>query len=178
MCMVLKSEGKYMAKEFIQKYNDGTQQEFDLEELQRKCKVVYPYQDIETAKLEGEQWKPYPYFKDIIPQYSPNDGRGKKYHKLENLYVSNKGRVKVKYKDKKKEILEQIVDIEGGYLRLPEYPGFGNVYRLVAETWLERPTNKDKNIVHHIDNNGYNNSAENLIWVDKIEHGKIHGLKK
>jgi len=177
----LKLGGKYMTGEFRQKYYDKTEeQKFSLEELQNKCRkqvVIYPYQDTETANLEGEQWKPYPYFKDIISQYNPNDGRGKRYHELENLYVSNKGRVKAEYKDEKEEILGQIDDIEGGYLRLPEYPGFGNVYRLVADTWLERPTNKDKNIVHHIDNDGYNNRTENLIWVDNAEHGKIHGFE-
>lgn len=180
MYMGLKLGGKYMTGEFRQKYYDKTEeQKFSLEELQNKCRkqvVIYPYQDTETANLEGEKWKLYPYLEYILSQYNPNHYIGKEYHKIKNFLVSNRGRVKVEYKDMNEEILRQTDDIEGGYLRIPKYPGFGNVYRLVADTWLERP-DKNKNIVHHIDNDGYNNRTENLIWVDNAEHGKIHGFE-
>ena len=34
--------------------------------------------------------------------------------------------------------------------------------------------NNERNIVHHIDNDGYNNKVENLVWVTAKEHAKIH----
>ena len=51
------------------------------------------------------------------------------------------------------------------------------VYRLVAETWITKP--KGYTEVHHIINNGYDNTIYNLMWVTRsqhnlIEHGKIY----
>lgn len=166
---------------FEQRFKNGLGKLYSLEELQKLCadSGKYPYQDVTTSFLDGENWKEYPYLENLKSQYSENDYRGREYHKINEMYVSDMGRVKIVYNDesglKKEEILGQIDDLEGGYLRLPKYPGFGNVYRLVADTWLE-PL-EGKNIVHHIDNNGYNNRAINLIWVDNKEHGLIHGFK-
>lgn len=48
------------------------------------------------------------------------------------------------------------------------------VYRLVAETWCVDPDKPAEcNEVHHIDNNGYNNTPENLMWVTRAQHWKI-----
>ena len=175
-----------MSKDFKQVYYLTTKQEvfektYNLEELKEFCntaKKTYPYQDTETQLLDDEQWKSYPYLESILCQYNPKHYIGKEYHKINSLEISNRGRVKVIYKqelDLKDEILRQTDDIESGYLRLSKYPGFGNVYRLVADTWLKK-IDKNKNIVHHIDNDGYNNNVKNLIWVDNIEHGQIHGF--
>ena len=167
---------------FKDKRTDMTYTIEQLKDLSSKVTINYPFQDVTTPYLtkingEKEQWKKYD-ITLILSQYNPNHYIGKKYHDIEIMYVSDMGRVKVKYKTNispNEEILAQSDDIEGGYLRLPKFPGFGNVYRLVAETWLEEV--KDKNIVHHINNNGYDNRVENLIWVNKEEHGLIHGFK-
>jgi hypothetical protein len=51
-----------------------------------------------------------------------------------------------------------------------------HIYRLVAETWLECPFEDSTGwVVHHITNDGYDNTPNNLIWVTKEQHtGKIH----
>lgn len=85
--------------------------------------------------------------------------------------MSNLGRIKVNNK-----LLEQKQE-KHGYLfvnlfsnKLKYY-----VYRLVGETYCPCPveiTNRDWQ-VHHINNNGYDNRPENLIWVNTIEHRTI-----
>ena len=180
MCMDLKwdkvkgQRGKYMTK-FEQIINGKIKEAYSIEDLQKKLKPIkeYPFQDTIKGKLEGEHWRPYKNLKMIKGQYNKNHYIGKEYHNIKEMKVSDLGRVKVTYDDNKEEILHQSDDIEIGYLRLPKFPGFGNVYRLVAETWLTKDNDK-RNIVHHIDNDGYNNKAENLIWVTAEEHAKIH----
>lgn len=50
-----------------------------------------------------------------------------------------------------------------------------DVHRLVAVNFLEK--NSDSWGVHHIDNNSYNNSVTNLVWVTREEHNKkLHPL--
>jgi hypothetical protein len=49
-------------------------------------------------------------------------------------------------------------------------------YRLVAETWIENPDPKKYNQVHHIINNGYNNTIFNLMWVTYEQHKIIFYL--
>ena len=112
----------------------------------------------------------------------PLEGEIFKKHSEKGVEVSNLGRVK--YGDC---ILEQYDPQNNGYLfvdikskrkTIPE-----KVYRLVAETWLERPyfkglskENKSLryNTVHHISNNGYDNRIENLMWVTVWQHAMIH----
>lgn len=49
------------------------------------------------------------------------------------------------------------------------------IHEAVAELFLEKPENAWG--VHHIDNNSYNNSVTNLVWVKKEEHDKkLHPL--
>lgn len=49
------------------------------------------------------------------------------------------------------------------------------IHEAVAELFLEKPNNAWG--VHHIDNNSYNNSVTNLVWVTKEEHDKkLHPL--
>jgi len=47
----------------------------------------------------------------------------------------------------------------------------GQIHRMVAEMFLEHPIGESKNgwVVHHIDNNSYNNSVTNLIYLKKVE---------
>ena len=138
----------------------------------------FPFMDTKTEVLENENWgKPIASLEDIKKEYSQS-GRGKKYHEIEEMYVSDMGRVKfiINKESKKREskIIEQNDNILEGYLKLTDYPGFGYVYRLVAENWIGKIP--DKSIVHHIDNNGYNNKVENLIIVTPEQHARIHRL--
>lgn len=48
-----------------------------------------------------------------------------------------------------------------------------SVQRLVALTFI--PMIKDKNLVHHIDEDKLNNHVFNLAWLDNNEHELIHG---
>lgn len=50
-----------------------------------------------------------------------------------------------------------------------------DIHRLVALNFLEKKENAWG--VHHIDNNSYNNSVTNLVWVTRDEHNKkLHPL--
>ncbi len=51
------------------------------------------------------------------------------------------------------------------------------VHRLVASCFLEPPKSIDYQL-HHIDGNGLNNKASNLIWLSVEEHYKIHNKKE
>lgn len=58
-----------------------------------------------------------------------------------------------------------------------------SVSRLVAQTWVPNPDNLPE--VDHIDNNIYNNKAENLQWIDRkgniakqtVNKGTLNGLR-
>jgi len=105
-----------------------------------------------------------------------------KKHPEKNVEVSNLGRVK-----QSDSVLEQYDPQNNGYLfvdiKSTRKTISEKVYRLVAETWLERPDLEEplKNIksycyntVHHISNNGYDNRIENLMWVTEWQHAMIH----
>jgi hypothetical protein len=51
------------------------------------------------------------------------------------------------------------------------------VYRLVAETWCFNPLPEEYTEVHHIINNGYNNTIFNLLWVTHSQHKIIEKRK-
>lgn len=48
------------------------------------------------------------------------------------------------------------------------------IHRLVAETYIPNPYNKSQ--VNHIDGNRWNNTVQNLEWVDNSEN-QIHAIK-
>ena len=66
--------------------------------------------------------------------------------------------------------------IYGGYVRagLCSAGGFVSldIHRAVAAAFLPNPENKPH--VHHIDGDKRNNCADNLMWVTREEHGKLH----
>lgn len=131
---------------------------------------IIPYFKKEAENLSGEIWKT---------------------HSGTKLQVSNFGRVK-----KDGAILSQKdTGKNKGYLYLKDWKKLGIdfsgihfkkinwTYQLVAETWLEKDPEQEKLDetghweVHHITNDGYDNRPENLIWVKKKLHDKIHGFK-
>ncbi len=136
-----------------QEINGKDKKEYSLQELIDKCnksKKEYPYENTQDKYKDDEIWKTDP-------------------DRIRNKYeVSNYGRVKLNG-----EILKQIPDEKNtDWLVLEKYPSV-YVYVLVAEAWLEKPE-KNGWQRHHIDNDGFNNKPENLIYVQAEDHWKIH----
>lgn len=154
----------------IRKDIPGYNKTYLLEELIRVKQNMYPFgipengevfyhQNLDYKEQAGEIFKKvYEYFKKPVE-------------------VSNFGRVRYD-----NEIIQQVDDPShqnGGWLWLecPQYKFLHHqyVYRLVADAWLKsHPNTDDKWARHHINNNGYDNRPENLIWVTAEEHAKIH----
>ena len=84
-----------------------------------------------------------------------------KYRSFESSYMK-KGRILVPVKHKNGY---SVVKIEGKII---------GIHRLVAETFVQNPYNKQQ--VNHIDGNKQNNNAENLEWVTQSEN-TIHAYK-
>ena len=104
--------------------------------------------------LPGEVWKEY------------------KADKFDGLEVSSYGRVR----QNKKIVQQKDSEEKGkavGYLVLDnaELPKCC-VYKMVAEVFLEKPSSEGY-VVHHITNNGYDNSVGNLIYLTKEQHDQL-----
>lgn len=110
----------------------------------------------------------------------PLDGEKWRKHPKYEVDVSNFGRIR-----SGNEILDQFEEKvpEGksphdGYLQVnikDSLKGKIFVYELVAEAWLV--IDKSRNCiwnVHHLNNNGYDNTPENLIKIPICQHKKIH----
>ncbi len=102
-------------------------------------------------------------------------------HQKLSIEVSNYGRVRVS----KKNILDQFEEDVGpnkyphdGYLQVrigENQKSCIYVYKLVIDTWVV--LNLDKRCIydiHHINNNGYDNTPENLIKIKRCQHKAIH----
>ena len=146
----------------------------------------YPFQCLKNENLPNEKWEVYSkkHWKDVIP-----DKICSKYSYIKQIEVSNLGRVRIKgdkTSSEKTVIIPQENDpnYQDGYLRLKGYALLGHVYRMVARTFIigndKEPEDKKgkKYPIHHIDNNGYNNKIENLMYVSPEEHAKIHFFNK
>lgn len=46
------------------------------------------------------------------------------------------------------------------------------LHKLIAQTFIPNPNNYET--VHHIDHNPKNNKIDNLVWMSKEEHDKLH----
>lgn len=104
---------------------------------------------------------------------STNEEVWKQIEGFERYFISNKGRIKSTIG--KEKILKQEIT-ERGYhqivLRKDNKSYHRRVHRLVALAFIE--TDDKTKEVHHIDRNRSNNKADNLLWVSKEEHNKIH----
>ena len=147
---------------WLDKYQTGLKKWLD--ELKEKLDNYQPlFNDLETRRsvspsfdysendLKGEIWKDFPLDKDYT--------------------VSNLGRVKYKgVIQKQKDDKIEYVTLADENLR-NDY-----VYNFVAYTFLGK-TKGDGFHVHHITNDGYYNTEENLVLLTKDEHSYVHGFE-
>lgn len=111
--------------------------------------------------IEGEVWKSLEEYPNYIIS---NMGRvfSKKNRKVLKPYP-NKQKNKLQYfRVKLKDKMGVLKDIF--------------VHRVVALAFIKNAENKP--IIHHIDHNGFNNRADNLMWVTAEEHKKLHAKDK
>lgn len=116
-----------------------------------KRRSISPSFNYQENNLEGESWKPFP---------------------LDNMYtVSNFGRIKYNGKiQKQTDEKIQYVTLADKNLRQDF------VYNFVAYTFLGK-IKGDNLHVHHITNDGYYNTVDNLVLLTKDEHSYVHGFE-
>lgn len=118
------------------------------------------YQDTIESN-EGEEWK--------ILQYGIHQ---------KVYYISNQGRLKVKYKKGKEKL--KAANLRNGYLYYNLFRDGKNcgrrVHRLVAQHFVPNPANKSH--VDHIDGNKLNCDWRNLQWVTAKENMNNELTKK
>lgn len=124
--------------------------------------------------LKYEKWRSCPNFpryetsdygrirdaktKQIIPQYE-----GQKDTKTQNYIYENADQV-VKAIEKDPNISNI------GWLQANGY----SVHTLIADAWLVKPKDKTNLQVHHISNDGYDNTPYNLIYLTSEQHKNVH----
>ena len=130
------------------------------------------YKSLNSTLYKNEYLRNY---SDISFSYYNLRNKLKQFISENKLEISNKGRVFLNGK-----VLNQFQK-NYGYLYVSlskdlDYP----VYRLVAETWCKCPVKDTCDHppynyweVHHIQNNGFNNTATNLIWMISTDHRKL-----
>ena len=106
--------------------------------------------------------------------YCENDFQGeiwKTFPLDENYTVSNLGRIKYKGQIQKQK------DEKTGYVTLAdENLRKDYIYNFVAYTFLGK-IEGDGMHVHHITNDGYYNTTDNLVLLTKDEHSYVHGFE-
>ena len=116
-----------------------------------KRRSISPSFNYSEQDLKDEIWKEFPFDK--------------------NYTVSNLGRIKYKGKiQKQKDEKIQYVTLADENLR-HDY-----IYNFVAYTFLGKQPN-DGYHVHHITNDGYFNTTENMVLLTKEEHLFVHGFE-
>ncbi|MBQ8460032.1 HNH endonuclease [bacterium] len=153
---------KKQKSEFLETYKKNY--DLWLDELKQKLDDYSPlFTDLDTRRsispsfnyqehnLKGEIWKEFP---------------------LDSRYmVSNLGRVRFDGKiQKQKDDKMQYVTLTDENLR-KDY-----IYNFVAFTFLGK-IEGDGYHVHHITNDGYDNSVDNLVLLTATEHSIVHGFK-
>lgn len=121
---------------------------------------------------EIEEWRPIQGYEGL---YEVSDwGRVKR---LEKSYVERNNRKAVHILEEK---ILKLAKFKKGYLYITLTKNGERktkaIHRLVAETFLPNPNNY--NVIHHINHNPQNNILENLEWMKKEDHDKIHSEKK
>lgn len=126
----------------------------DKEELRKN----YGSKNLSENNLEGEIWKEYP----LNPEY----------------LVSNLGRIKFDGKiQPQTDQVDENGKIKGGYLVLENKKLKQDyIYNFVAYTFLGK-VEGDGYHVHHITNDGNDNSTNNLVLLTAIEHSIVHGFR-
>ncbi|MDR0718105.1 MAG: hypothetical protein LBF78_00600 [Treponema sp.] len=85
-----------------------------------------------------------------------------------NIGVSNYGRIKIN------DIIEKQIEEKEGWFYIKTKDIHYPVWRFVAEVWCEFPYNDACGWqVHHISNDGNNNTPENLIWIKDTSHNLV-----
>lgn len=143
---------------FTLKREDNTYKKVSLKELYKLVyNEIYCIDDIED--LDQEEWREI-------------KGSQKVY------WISSKGRVKSKAGYKAKILKTTATN---GYekvdIMIEGQRQTRLVHRLVAAAFLMQPEDIEMQI-HHKDFNKYNNNADNLEWVTKQKHSKIHKERK
>ena len=116
-----------------------------------KHRSISPSFNYDEKDLENEVWKLFP--------------RDTKYT------VSNLGRIKYQGKIQKQK------DEKTGYVTLADDNLRKDyIYNFVAYTFLDK-IEGDGMHVHHITNDGYYNTTENLILLTQDEHSYVHGFR-
>ncbi len=137
----------------------------DIFELQQKLKEYEKLDEKEKEELRKNYG---------AKNYSENDLKGeiwKEYPRNPKYLISNKGRVKYEGK-----IQKQKDDEKPHYFTLADESLLKYyIYELVAFTFLGKDEN-DGYHIHHITNDGYDNSTDNLILLTQYEHSLIHGF--
>ena len=135
---------------------------------------------ITVNRNKGEKSSPLLFFdgKAVHEILTPKALCGEVFRKVKYRYdskiileASNFGRIKKdglilpQHEESKTSNGYLVVDITSPY---PAY-----VYQIVADAWLDCPKEKDMEI-HHINNNGYDNRPQNLVYVLSTNHKIIH----
>ena len=94
-------------------------------------------------------------------------------NKPTRYYITNYGKV---YNALTHKEIKQELSINGYYIVRLSFKKYKRtemfVHRLMATYFVPNPFNKDQ--VHHKDKNKLNNYIDNLMWVTKDEHKKLH----
>jgi len=84
-----------------------------------------------------------------------------------DIYVTDTGLVKYTDYAGNKRCDNGFANAAGYYMIKTDCARFYYVHRLVARAWVENTCPKYFNVVHHMDCNKQNNSAQNLQWTTK-----------
>lgn len=133
--------------------------EYDKIEDKESIRKTYASKNYDENDLNGENWQEFP----LNPKY----------------LVSNLGRIKFegKIQHQTEEIDPKTGKIKFGYLVLENQNLRKDyIYNFVAYTFLNK-VEGDGYHVHHITNDGNDNSINNLILLTAAEHSIVHGFK-